>query len=97
MWCFFSTCVSFATFEPPSRRPWLHKPCKLSQMHDVSRLCRVRAQWCESGPCSPSQSCWIGSMADCQPGGGWVSRGRNTTTPSNQCQDPGCEPSTCCC
>lgn len=53
-------------------------------------------QWCGSGPCSPANSCWIGSMSQCHSGAGWEGRGRNASTPPGPgpCADPGCSPST---
>lgn len=41
-------------------------------------------QWCEPGkPCGPAGSCWIGSSTECQSGEGWISYGRNSSTPVN--------------
>ena len=57
-------------------------------------------QWCPAGAtdCNAPGTCWIGSMQDCAPGKGWVSRGRNASAPAppvpGKCSDPGCEPGT---
>ena len=54
------------------------------------------AQWCPSSQCQNANTCWIGSMANCQNGPGWQSRGRNATNPvpNGNCTDPGCAPGT---
>jgi hypothetical protein len=53
-------------------------------------------QWCGSSDCSPENSCWIGTIGQCQAAKGWISQGRNATGPitPSKCTDSRCDPAT---
>ena len=81
-----------------------HVPYAASQAACIDACCGDAScevwQWCESGPCAPAQSCWIGSRSGgCNSGAGWASRARNvsptpTPAPGVPCAQAQCQPNT---